>query len=236
MFTHKMLEAALGAISKNPREQMWSAFLPKVDPGVDLLVFMALLKQSYADLVAEFDGVPHIVIMGRYVDAAFTHSATRVVLIQIAKTLGAETSSPQGLAKLISAESLRTHVEFEVLVGEYAQKCMKKCVREINILYQIFISLKPLIRWPDLTIMLDLPIKDIKVREVRREQRVYNNGDILYSSITAELYKFLVIRELGRIDLIDATRSREDIAAEVQSLILRKFNLGDYRRRKIRKR
>jgi thymidylate kinase len=231
MINRKMLQATLKPFSRKPVEKLWVAQLPQVEEGTDMLVYMALMKQRYAEILEELGGKPHIVLLGRYIDSVFAHAATRIVLGAIAAKRRLASNDPESLSKLIYADSQREGLQFEPLVDKVVGAELKACAKKVETLYAAFSGLRNTVRWPDMTIVLDVPVSKMSEREARRENRAFSQGDMLYFTITSRAYRFLKRKEPKRIYLVDGYREREAIAKEIFGLVTKKFNLSKYRKK-----
>ena len=225
-----LLEGMLKPLSSGQAETIWVANLPDVEIGADLLAFLALYMQRYSVIKEEVGGRPHIFLIERYLYSPFMHVAARVVLSEIEKAMKSGSSAPGRLANQIQKESTAKGVPFESLVRMYKDIGMKMAGKRIDALYRAFTGASSIVAWPNLVFVLDVPVKAIKPREVKRENRAYTLGDILYYEIVADLYKRIAKREPKRIYLIDGTAAPELIAESILRIVKRRCNLETYKR------
>lgn len=230
IINRNLLENALKPLSSGKRETIWVANLPEVTVGADLLAFLALYMQRYSVIKAEIGDKPHIFLIERYLYSPFTHVAARAVLHEIAKEMRSSSSAPGKLAEQIREESAAKRVPFESLIAQYGNIGMKNARREIDALYEAFIGVRSIVSWPNIVFVLDLPVRAIKPREVKRENRAYTLGDVLYYSIVAELYRKIAKKEQGRVYLIEGTAQPDEIAKKILVIVKRKCNLRAYRK------
>jgi thymidylate kinase len=230
MINRKLLQRALKPLPHGQSEQLWVANLPRVEEGTDMLVFMALMKQRYSEIREGLGKAKSIIILGRYIDSVFAHSATRIVLSQLASEYKTASHSPEELAMLIYQESQKKGMLFEALLDRRIAEAVRLSRSKVEALYKAFFGLRYIMRWPDITIVLDLPISAAHQREIRRENRAFSKGDSLYFAITSKMYKFLERKEPSRIRIVDGNREREEIAKEVLDIVTKKRKLDAYRK------
>lgn len=230
MINRKMLERALKPFPHGSSEKLWTAQLPQVEEGTDMLVYMALMKQRYSEILEALRDTPYIILLGRYIDSVFAHAATRIVLNQIASDRKSANKGPESLSKLLYEESQRKGLIFESFVDKCADDEVRKCRNKIERLYTAFAGLRSIVRWPDLTIVLDIPTSKVRERESRRENRAFTQGDILYFAITTQIYGFLAKREPNRVYMVNGHREREKIAKEILGLVRKKYRISAYRK------
>ena len=104
-----------------------------------------------------------------------------------------------------------------------------KRVKRDNLRALRFSGISNIVRWPDLTIVLDVPVKDIKPREMLRENRAYTQGDLLLSTLVAEMYKVLARKAPDRVKVIDGRLDSAEISAKITALVKVK-NLERFRK------
>lgn len=234
MINRKLLESVIKPLlpfSSKPNQRLWVIDVPEVEEGTDLLVYMALMKQRLAEISAAGGSAPRILILGRYIDSVFAHSATRIVLGEMARMLGVQGAAPEDIAKRMLAESSRKTASYDGLLAKYAGAAEGRCKGRIESLYKAFTGLRHIVRWPDITVVLDVRAADIKGREVRRENRAFSPGDVLYFAITSDIYKFLAKKEPKRVSLVNGIGDREEIAKDVLKIVTRKGSLAAYEKR-----
>lgn len=230
IINRELLENALKPLSKEPKEKLWVAYVPNVEIGVDLLAFMALMKQRYHEIKLELGPIPHIILIERYIYDAWMHAATRAVLKEIAGFLKSRNFGPEYLAELIKKESIEKRIDYYDLVEQYKNLGMKKAMPELENLYAVLGPLKKIMKWPNLTLIIDVPIREVKTREVKRENRAYTDGDVIYFSIWPDLYRMLEKRE-DNVFIIDGTKDEKEISAGILKIVRKKCKLRDYKKR-----
>jgi thymidylate kinase len=150
----------------------------------------------------------------------------------LAKVYRSRSASPEVLAELMLEESKKKKLSIEDLVDRSAALGFERRRKDVEELYKAFIGLNRIIKWPTLTIVLDVPIKDVRSREIRRENRAYTRGDVLYSTIVSRVYRFLARKEPKRIYVIDGAREEKEIGDEIFRLVKKKCRLDRYRKRR----
>ncbi|MCL4379273.1 MAG: hypothetical protein M1160_00330 [Candidatus Marsarchaeota archaeon] len=230
IINRNLLENALKPLYSGERETIWVASLPDVTVGADMLAWLALYMQRYSAIKAEVDEKPHIFLIERYIYTAFTHAAARAVLREIAKVMGDSSHAPGRLAEQIQKESVAKKVHFERLVAQYKNTGMKNAGNEIDALYKTFAGARNIVTWPNLVFVLDLPVELIKPREVKRENRAYTPGDVIYYSIVAELYRRVAKREKGRVYLIDGAAPPAEVAKKISAIVKRRCKMRAYKK------
>ena len=231
IINRELLASALKPFSDKPAEKFWVAYLPEVELGTDLIAFMALYKHRYSQIVSQIQKAPYVIIIERYLYSAFAQAATRIALDQIAKIYKSKSISPETLAEMMLEESKKKNTAFEELVERNASLGLANRRADIENLYKVFVGFKRIIEWPKLTIVLDIPIKDVKSREIRRENRAYTRGDVLYSTVVSKVYRFLARKEPRSVYVIDGSRAKEEISDEILKLVKRKCDLARYKKR-----
>lgn len=231
IINRELLASALKPFSDRPAEKFWVAYLPEVELGTDLIAFMALYKHRYAQIVSQLPKARHIIIIERYLYSSFAQAAARMVLDEISKACKCSSTSPDMLAELMLRESQRKHAEFESVLEKYTSMGIARRRADIENLYQFFLGFKRIMEWPRLTVIFDVPIKDVRLREIRRENRAYTDGDVLYSTIVSKLYGFMARKEPESVFTIDGSGTREEIADEVLKLVRSRCKLSAYRKR-----
>lgn len=230
IINRKLLESVLSPLSASRHERIWVANLPEVEIGSDLLAFEALYYQRYSMLKAEVGTKPHIFIIERYLYSSLVHVAARAALKEIAKTMKSASSAPGVLAEVIRNKSGYDSIRFETLVEKYASGGIADAKEHIDAIYSAFRGARGIVPWPEIVFVLDMPVRDIKPREVKRENRAYTDGDILYYTVVRNLYKYVLKKEPGLIYLIDGTKEPEEISSELLKIVKRKCSLKDYRK------
>ncbi len=230
MINRKLLERALTALSNGPSEKLWVADLPRVDFGTDLLVFMALMKERYAQIKDQLVE-PHIILMERYIDSVFVHAASRIVLEEIKEKHSYRSAAPEELAANLRALAYNKKMMYEDIVDAYVTEGVRNSSEQIEKLYRTFVGIKEIMRWPDLTFVIDLPIKEVRFREVGRENRVYSDGDVVYAIIVNRLYKVLAKKEPRRIYIINGARDTGEVSKDIERIVKKKFRLNRYIKR-----
>ncbi len=95
--------------------------------------------------------------------------------------------------------------------------------KRIDALYQTFIGLRHIVRWPDATILVDTPLEVASQRGEKRENRPYTEDDLRGFRIVAELYARLANREPERFHIVDGTKSIEELRIEIRKIIAPKL-------------
>ncbi|MEM3215997.1 MAG: hypothetical protein QXS17_03725 [Candidatus Micrarchaeaceae archaeon] len=91
--------------------------------------------------------------------------------------------------------------------------------RKISELYSAYVALKPIIRWPDLTIVIDTPLEISEARAIQREGKFYEGNDREGFQIISDLYKWLAKVEPQRVRFVDGAQDADEIHNEIVKLI-----------------
>lgn len=231
IINRKLLEDALKPLSNGPKEKFWVAYFPQVEIGVDLLAHTALYGQRFVEIRRELPPIPYIIVVERYLYSGLMHAATRAVLKEMAKFFKSGSFAPEFLAELVRKEAIEKKIEFIDLVEQYANIAGKNAAPEVNRLYEVFLDMEKIMKWPDLVFVMDLPVRQVRFRELKRENRAYTDGDVIYWTIATRMYRLAAEREPDRVHLIDGSREPEDIRKEIAKIVKKKCKLRNFRKR-----
>jgi thymidylate kinase len=224
----KLLQNTLEPLSQKESYKFWVANLHYVEIGTDLLAFTALMNERYHSIRSMLKSKPYLIILERYVDTVFAYTAARFALKHIADSYNLKSFAPEEVALAIQARADKTKVPFEELAEKSAETGFRAAIEEIELMHETFKCMKNIVRWPDLTIVLEVPVDRIKSREIKRENRAYTIGDVLLSGIINRIYLFMAKKEPARIRILDGEQDPSVLCDQITSIIKKKYALSDY--------
>ncbi|MCW6160349.1 MAG: hypothetical protein LVQ95_04670 [Candidatus Micrarchaeales archaeon] len=230
IINRKLLEDALKPLSNGPKEKFWVAYFPQVEIGVDLLVHTALYDQRFVEIRKELPPIPYVIVVERYLYSGLMHATTRAVLREMAGFFKSGSFAPEFLAEVLKKEALEKNIAFMDIVEQYTSLAIKNTKGEVNRLYEVFLDMEKIIKWPNLVFVMDVPVEKVRYRELKRENRAYTDGDVIYWTIAMRMYRLAAEREPSRIFLIDGTQEQDKIAKEISKIVKKKCKLRDYRK------